>query len=138
MENYLDLLIRSFDSELTAKERKELNNALAMSESLRLEKEKLSALRQVISGSAVKQFRPFFVDRVMSRISNFKTKEDILFESILSVFRPIAVTAIMLLIVLLTYNINTNNTISLNAALNTPTVSIEDAFDPYTALAVEK
>ena len=94
-------------------------------------------MRLAITENGVRQFRPYFVERVMAGINSIKTKEEILFESILSVFRPVAVTAIMLLIVLLTYNFNTNETISVNAALNAPAVSIEDAFDPFTALSME-
>jgi hypothetical protein len=138
MEKYLDLLYRSFDAPLSPKEQEELNGALETYEQLRREKEKVSEMRRAIAESSVRQFRPYFINRVMAGINGLKTMEDIWFESFLSVFRPVAVTAIMLLIVILTYNFNTNETISVNAVLSTPAVTIEDAFDPFAALSVEK
>jgi hypothetical protein len=137
MEQYLDLLYRSFDATLSPREQQQLDEALETYELLRREKEKNSELRKVLADSATRGFPSFFIDRVMHRINSWQTKEEIWYESIMGVFRPIAVTAIMLLIILLTYNFNTNKNISLNSAMNAPSVTVEDAFDPFTFLSLE-
>jgi len=137
IEKYLDLLYRSFDASLSPHEREELDNALKLDESLRREMEKITEMRKALAGSAAREFPSFFIDRVMSRINSWQTKEEIWYESIMGVFRPIAVTAIMLLIILLTYNFNTNKNISLNSAMNAPSITVEDAFDPFTFLSLE-
>jgi hypothetical protein len=114
-----------------------LDRALKLDESLRLEKEKISEMRKALAESGVREFPSYFIERVMSRINSWQTKEEIWYESIMGVFRPIAVTAIMLLIILLTYNFNANKKISFNSAMNTPSVTVEDAFDPFTFLSLE-
>jgi hypothetical protein len=137
IEKYVELLYRSFDDSLSPREEEELENALEIYESLRREKEKISDMRRALAESGKQKFPSFFVERVMSRINSWETKEEIWYESIMGVFRPIAVAAIMLLIILLTYNFNTNKKISFNSAMNTPSVTVEDAFDPFTFLSLE-
>ena len=137
MEKYLDLLYRSFDASLSPREQEELDHMLESDALLRREKEKIFEMRKVLAESGTREFPSFFVERVMSRITSWQIKEEIWYESIMGVFRPIAVTAIMLLIILLTYSFNANKKISFNSAMNTPSVSVEDAFDPFTFLSLE-
>ena len=137
IEKYVELLYRSFDASLSPREQEELDNALERYASLRQEKEKISDMRRALASSGRQEFPSFFVERVMGRINSWQTKEEIWYESIMGVFRPIAVAAIMLLIILLTYNFNANKKISFNSAMNTPSVTVEDAFDPFTFLSLE-
>jgi polyphosphate kinase len=104
----LKLLYRSFDDNLTEKEQKQLTEALEKSEKLRQIKEEISALRQEISNSAAQSFKPFFAERVMSRINSLAKEEyapEVFYKSLRSVFRPLAIACTLIMIVLLSYNL---------------------------------
>ncbi|RMF56566.1 MAG: hypothetical protein D6743_20090, partial [Calditrichaeota bacterium] len=68
-ERLLNLLIRSFDEELTEAERRELQNALAADAELREQKRQLQEVRHLVRESAVRSFKPFFAARVMRRVA---------------------------------------------------------------------
>ena len=75
----LELLYKSFDATLTPNEQEELERALIDSEQLRSEKEKITKMRESISGTAENSFNPFFADRVMQRITAQKEESEELF-----------------------------------------------------------
>jgi len=136
----LELLYRSFDDSLTPEEQKQLREALESSKALREEKKRIASLRKAVSGHAAESFEPFFAERVMRRIKQFRQAEkspDLFFESLFAVFRPVAVGAVVLLIVLLSYNIIKSDRLSLASAFAEPEVSLAEAFDPTLAFSME-
>jgi hypothetical protein len=135
-----EILYRSFDSELTAEEKRLLEEALAQSEELRQEKEMITSLRRDIKRSKSTSFNRHFVDRVMEKIHSTEKKDESeqLFDSLYVFFRPIAVAATVLIIAIAGYNISTTGNFSLEGALGVPEVSVDDVYDPALALVSEE
>ena len=135
-----ELLYRSFDSELNAEEKRLLEEALAQSEELRQEKEMITSLRGNIKRSKSTSFNPNFVDRVIEKIQTTEKKDDSqqLFDSLYVFFRPIAIAATVLIIVIAGYNISTTGNFSLEGALGVPEFSVDDVYDPALALVSEE
>jgi hypothetical protein len=131
-QKILKLLYRSFEIQLTAREQQQLEVALRDSEQLRKEKERISSLRKSISASTINSFKPFFADRVMQGIrgQQEENKQQVFFESLIYFFRPIAIAAVLLVIMLTSYTIFSDNPLSGENGLAVSEISIEDAFDP--------
>ena len=139
-EKDLELLYRSFDAPLTPEEQKRLKNALVGSKALRQEKKRIESIRKSVAHSAAHSFKPFFADRVMQRIEKSRqeqTESDPFFESLIAVFRPVAMGAAVLMIVLLTFNMIKSDRLSLAGAFAEPEVTLAEAFDPTLTLAME-
>jgi hypothetical protein len=135
-----ELLYRSFDSELNAEESRLLEEALAQSEELRQEKEMITSLRGNIERSKSTSFNPHFVDRVMEKVHTTEKKDESeqLFDSLFVFFRPIAIAATVLIIIIAGYNMSTTGKFSLEGALGIPEVSVDDVYDPSLALVTEE
>ncbi len=135
-----ELLYLSFDSQLNAEERRLLEEGLAQSEELRQEKEMITSLRGDLKRSKSTSFNPHFVDRVMEKIHSIEKKDESeqLFDSLYLFFRPIAIAATVLIIVIAGYNISTTGNFSLEGALGVPEVSLDDVYDPALALVSEE
>lgn len=129
-QKVLELLYRSFDGQLTPAERQRLEEALAHSQPLREEKEKIAALRQTVAGSAAQSFEPFFAERVMQRIQAkgrlLAAAGDDFIASLMWSFRRIALAAIIAVFLLLAGNIIQKGEISLNSMLAMPQLTIDD------------
>jgi hypothetical protein len=135
-----ELLYRSFDDHLTVEEEEKLTEALAKSKELREERDQLSTLRKVVVTGATDSFKPFFVERVMRGISLEKKgtpEREPFFKSLFTVFRPIAVAAVILIIVLVSLNLLNEDNLSLASAFALPEVTVEEAFDPTLILSLE-
>ena len=134
------LLYRSFDKNLSSRERQVLDNALSRSEDLRGEKESILQLRQAIKKEKVSGFQPFFSERVLNRIqATLQAKgEDSFFNSLLVVFRPLAIAAIILIIIISAYNITSSGQVSLEGALAVPEVTLNDAYATSLAVVIEE
>ena len=135
-----DLLYRSFDSDLNPDEKKGLIEALSRSKELRQEKEMIASLRENIKGNQNTSFRPFFADRVMATIQSVKKDDESekFFDSLFVLFRPIAIAATVLIIIIAGYNMSTTGHFSLEGALGVPDVTVDDVYDPTLALATEE
>jgi hypothetical protein len=104
----LKLLYRSFDTDLSEKEKERLDEALEQSTDLREERDLLLARRQAVADSAVKSFRPYFTDRVMSQIAamgNKKNPQESFYDALLFVFRRLAVFGALVMIGLVFFNV---------------------------------
>lgn len=131
-EKIHELLLRSFDTELTSDERNRLDESLHASESLRLEQEQIKIMREVIRKGAFQSFRPFFAERVMHRIQSMRqSREEFepFFESLMTIFRPVFIAAAVLIVIMLSFNAVRHNG-ALMAGVLEPDISIEEAFDP--------
>lgn len=136
----IDLLYRSFDSDLDSREKKILEEALADSEELRQEKQIIDSLRQDIKGAKETSFKPGFADKVMNAITNqgLASENEQFFDSLFVFFRPIAIAATILIIIIAGYNIGSSGRFSIEGALGVPEVSVDDVYDPSLALVTEE
>ena len=103
----IDLLYRSFDGTLTPGEEKELHQALAKSQQLRKERERILAIRSAISASATRSFRPLFAERVMHAITSAGAEKnglELFFRCLTLAFRRVAVVGATVILMLLGYN----------------------------------
>lgn len=103
----IKLLYRSFDDDLEEKERKKLEEALKKSEELRKERKKILSQRKAISESAAQSFKPFFAERVITRIDSLGEKPGVetFYETLRSVFRPLAIAGAVAMAALILYNL---------------------------------
>ena len=105
----LKLLYRSFDTELTQKDQKRLDDALDNSEELRMERERALAQRQALSESGSQSFTPFFAERVMGKIESIgQTKKngfELFYETFKAMFQKLAIASAVVLLVLVSYNL---------------------------------
>ena len=127
----LELLYRSFDSNLDEKEQKQLAEALKNSEELRKEKEQILAQRRTVSDSAERSFKPFFAERLMNRIDSIFEKNglEIFYETLKSVFRRFAIVSSVIMIVLISYNLATRDSLSSEEIFYASDVTFEEILD---------
>lgn len=136
----LDLLYKSFDSSLTSKEREILKKGLTESAALRKEKEKIELMRERLADSKQVSFKPFFAEKIINRIQTDRKQQEqqeSVFDSLVTLFRPIAFTTAMILIILLSYNMKKTENYSLAGALGQEQVTLEQVMDPTYMLTME-
>jgi len=134
----IKLLYRSFDETLTQCEQLQLDDALAQSRELRDERDRIAQMRSTISNSSAPSFQPFFAEKVMRRIREADRKQENFFDSLIEVFRPVAIAATILFIVLLSYNLFKSDKVTLASALAEPEFTLEQSLDPTLTLVMEK
>jgi hypothetical protein len=131
-DELLDLLYRSFDEKLEPEEQRRLKAALAQSDMLRKERARMLAIRESLGTGAAESFKPFFAQRVMSRIEDEfaegRSGETFL-ESLSYVFRRVALAGALAVIVLAVFNIVSSDTVSATAALGLPEMTIEEVIE---------
>jgi hypothetical protein len=128
----LKLLYRSFDDELNETETRRLEEALGQSDELRREKDRILAQRQAIAESPKPSFKPFFAERVMSRIASLNAKKNGLeafYETLLVIFRRLALVGAAILIILLLVNLRTGDALSTDEIYYTSDAAIEEIAD---------
>jgi hypothetical protein len=91
----------------------------------------------VISDSSQQSFHPFFAEKVLRRIREQGRAAESFFDSLIDVFRPVAIAATILFIVLLSYNLFKSDKISLASAFAEPEIKLEHSLDPALALVME-
>ena len=119
---FYQLLLHSFDSKLSDTHQKQLDNAVETSEELQRLKNEHVKMRTSIMSFQQTSFSPFFAERVLSRIQQQKESIVDLFRL---VFRPVAVAALLLIIIFTSYNIGRANSFTLVAALGIQKPSLE-------------
>lgn len=134
----LELLYRSFDERLNPGEQKILDQALSDSAELRAEKNRIAQMRAMITDSSPDGFHPFFAEKVLRQIrSQARPAVESFFESFIELFRPVAIAAAILFIVLLSYNLFKSENKSLASAFAEPEIRLEQALDPTVAWVME-
>ncbi len=123
--DWVNLLIRSFDSKLSKNERAELENALQNSQELREEKKRLETMRGVIARSADRSFKPFFAARVMRRIDAAANQQEFI-ESLSWMFRRVVLAGALSVILLFASALLTGRASSFSTLFGMPQVTIED------------
>lgn len=104
-----DLLYRSLDGALTANEQKELDYALENSVALKNEKRQIEAQRKAVSESAKGfSFNPFFAQHVINRINALtggQSYAETFVNYLLLLFKRMALVSITLCIIMISYNV---------------------------------
>jgi hypothetical protein len=127
----LKLLYRSFDEDLSEKEKKSLDDALTESKELRREKDRAAAQRKAISEDAPASFKPFFAERVVNRIHSLDSEKaiDKFYESLRIFFRRFVIVGAALLIALILYNVQRGDILSSDEILYAADAAIEEIID---------
>jgi len=144
----LDLLYRSLDASLTPEEQNRLDAALRRDPGLRDEYERLVRMRSLVENQESPSFRADFSHRVMERLAAESTARSVSypggeatleFEDALSLmFRKVAVAASVAAVLLLTYNLATSESVSINTSFGlTEELYPEDLYDARIALETE-
>ena len=129
----LGLLVRSFDGELAPGEREELNAALAQSDELRAERDRLAALEVSIQRGGIRSFGPDFENRVMRRIALIESqtpRRENFYESLLAVARPALAGFLILCLGLVTFNLLKGGHLSISSLFVFNDITFEDVFIP--------
>ncbi len=131
MKKMQELLVRSFDQVLSAKEQQELDQALEQSKELRQEKEQLESMRNLFSAGAEESFRPMFAERVMNRITTESAQQPAsemeFFDSLLHIFRKVAIAGAIAIVVLASAQLIVNNpSTTTTATQNVSEMSLDD------------
>jgi hypothetical protein len=137
-DKMLELLYRSLDIKLNQNEQNILDTALTNSDELRAHKEAILKMRSSLKNDAPQKFGHLFADRVMQKIEKLeqKSSDEIFFESIFSVFKPIVFAATFLLVFWVSYKyINDGNLF--DSAQNSSDITLAEAFDPFNELTTE-
>ena len=138
-EKILELLYRSFDSDLKPDEQKQLKDVLENSEELQLQEDEILKMRSSIKQTESQSFGYMFADKVMQQIKGIEEKstDEQFFDSIISVFRPIAIAATFLLVFLVSYNVISGNENLFNGSQEIQDVALAEIFDPFNEFSGE-
>jgi hypothetical protein len=131
---WLELLYRSFDESLDEGQLARLENALSSSPELRAEKKRIEATRNLMSSHAARSFKPFFVARVMQRIQAETAGQDDFFESLIWIFRRLALVGALTVVILFASALWFGKASSVATLFGMPQVTIEDTLQLDTPL----
>jgi len=137
----IDLLYRSFDATLTDDEQLQLKKALSQSSDLQKLPKQIQSLRQTIAKAGSFTFKPFFAERVMSKINvapSRITDVETYFDSLFATFKPVAIAVVIILFSLLTFNLTQTRNFTLAGALGEKKVILEEMVDPFFTLTMER
>lgn len=127
MKRLKELLIRSFDAEMTSEEKRELESALKNTNELKQEKHLMEQIRETFSRMGIDSFRLGFADRVIYSLFN----NNILWFGIrpfdlFTVFKPVGISAGLTVIGLLIYQFSIGNVLTIDSLLNIPEYTVEN------------
>ncbi|OJJ20787.1 hypothetical protein BKI52_09390 [marine bacterium AO1-C] len=127
-QNAYELLLASFDRELTSDEQASLEQGLADFAELRAEKTDLENLRTLV-GDQSYAFKPFFSGRVMHKIENLKqrSREKGLSSWMVRIFPKVAASGLAIIVLLMASTYLMEGSFSLDTLLGISEVAAEDA-----------
>jgi hypothetical protein len=121
---FYKLLLRSFDSTLNEKEQRRLDGMLDGSEDMRKARQEITRMRDALRSDESFSFKPSFVERTLNRL---RVAQESLGDFYLQIFRPIAVGAAILVILLTSYNMARARTVTFESAIGIQRPSLEQA-----------
>lgn len=132
------LLYKSFDAVLTTQEAEKLNTGLRELPELRNTYEQIRRLRGNLNGITSPDIKPFFEERLLNKISLNNNSIIVSWaDTLMSPFRQIAFTAMVILMFLVVYNINAGNYSGISDILGSDETPIEYALDPTIQFFME-
>jgi len=139
-KNLIDLLYKSFENTLTPQEKELLDSSLERSAELRLEKEQIAAMRQVIAVNGGGTFKSFFAERVMRRIHEIQKNPDMandFFESLVYMFRRVALIGIIAVIVLFSVQLFDKDTVTHVTEQTISEMTLDDVLNEAFSTSLE-
>lgn len=124
MNDPLNLLLHSFDNELTPEQATQLEAALANSPELREEKVRLLEMRALFSAAKMEADHTF-VNRVMLRIEEVKSTS--FSKVIVNLFPKVAAACVVFILATLIGIYVTEGTLSADAIMGIEDISVEEA-----------
>jgi hypothetical protein len=134
------LIYKNLDGTLSNKEMEVLKNEWDNSESLKKKYNQILEFREKVSESGIHSFKPLFEERLLDKLSAGKLPEAVSrgwTNSLVVSFHHLALAAAIILILLITYNLESGNYYSFQNLFGTSQSSIELAFDPVQNLLKE-
>ena len=128
----LELLYRSLDDDLEAREQQQLERALEKSQDLRKEKELVIVQRKAVSDSTARSFKPFFAERVMRRIEETQEKgasKESFYEAFQAAFQKFAVVGAVIMIFLIFLNLVIGDSLSAEEVFYASDLTLESLYD---------
>jgi anti-sigma factor RsiW len=120
----LDLLIKSLDGELEPEERAQLDRALAASEALRGERNRLLAIRAAF-GKLQPETDASFADRVMTRI---QLREESMTAIIARLYPRVAAASIAVILIVLLVVYFTEGSLTPDTFIGIENLTVDDAY----------
>ena len=111
MEDLKKLLLRSYDDELSLREKETLEKGLLESQELRDEKTTIESMRKMF-GNVSPEFEAGFSNRVMQKLETVKSKTSL---PIYSIFKRVALSGAAAIVALLISIYYTDGSLSLDA-----------------------
>ncbi len=123
-----NLLVASFDRDLSDEEQAALNQGLETSEELRKEQVVLQQMREITAAHSP-EFAPFFSGRVMHKIEALHqpTKEPVLAKWLTKMFPKVALSGVAVILLVLVSTYFVEGSFSLDTLLGISEVAAEDA-----------
>jgi hypothetical protein len=126
-----NLLLKSFEIQLPKKDLDHLNRVLHESDSLRKTKTQIEQIRHLLDEPGELNFKPRFTDHVIAKIRQLRDNSRTeFFESLKWAFRPLAISAIMLILGLMSFYAIDAHESFLSGIEPFPEPSLEQAMDP--------
>lgn len=125
----LDLLYRSFDTELSDEEQRRLDAALGASPELRHEKKQLAQIRELFATEGGSSFKPFFAARVLNRLRTQQERRGDFLDSLRWSFRLVGAVAALVLVILLANNAISGGGFSPGTLLSLPQPTLQEALE---------
>lgn len=128
------LLLQSFDRSLSINEQRILSTALEESDVLRKEERLQKRIRDAAKMGPGAHFSPFFAERVINRIQRGnETVHDLFWDMLIAQFKPMAIAATAIMIMLISYNMFQQKAFNVKNLLPTAKITYEEAMDPTLA-----
>jgi len=126
-----ELLLRSFDTDLSEEERRQIEKALKESSEWLEVKKGFDRQRLLVSENAAKSFRPFFAERTIEKIRTLRKNNGryTFYLSLRTVFQRIAIAGALLLLLLITYNIKTGDSLATEEVFFASDTTVEAIYD---------
>jgi anti-sigma factor RsiW len=131
-EKILELLYRSFDGDLSAREEQALREGLESSEELRRERRRIEAMRGMVSAAGADTFGPYFAERVMTRVAGLREVRNgmaTVMDWLPRVFRRVAFVGAMVAAGLVAVNLVQAGGVSLAAVFGISPIPIEEIIE---------
>lgn len=134
------LLYKELDGTLNSVEQLKLDKALKSDAAFQAERKELLNLREMVASCKEPEFKPFFETRLMQKLNNSASEfgfQELFIETLASQFRKILVPAMVIILVIVSYNLGTADVISFDSVFGIPDINYVDAVNPVNYLAVE-
>jgi len=125
-----DLLLRSFDEELSAHDRQRLDRALEQSAQLREEQLAIKEMRTVLHQQHF-AFQPFFVGKVMTQIETLAQADPFAPYHWTNAFRRVAIPGLVVLIAMLMFTWFSEGSINLETMMGISDIYQADIIAQY-------